>query len=137
MKINRYVGVVLASVLLLSMAAGCKQGDGDTNDDTNQVVPQTNPLVGTWLLTRLAVDGTDLALGNYQLILTVNADGTYVVVEDGDVADTGTWSTQGTALTLVSQGGDAIFYTYGVSGSTFTISGEEDGATVYYEFTRQ
>jgi hypothetical protein len=128
--------MAVASMVLLSMAAGCKDGDSNTNADANPD-PQVNPVVGTWLVTRITVDGDDLELGNYEMILTINADGTYTRIEDGDAAEAGTWSTQGTALTISDQSSGTDFYTYGVSGSIFTMSGEQGGSAVYYEFTRQ
>ncbi len=136
MKISQYASMAVASMVLLSMAAGCKDGDSNTNADANPD-PQVNPVVGTWRLTRTTVDGVALVIGDYEMILTIHSDGTYVLFENGLETDAGTWSTQDNSATITSRGGEVTSSSYGVSDSTLTMTSTEDGYLWTNEFTRE
>ena len=130
---------LLSTLLVFSFlfTIGCEDDDAT----------ESNPLVGVWNMTSLSitapVDTTMDANENFSIVFIFNEDGTFSNqgVEGGEShSETGTWSTSGNKLTIitddVAEGEETDIWDYTVSGSSFsfTFTDTEDGETWTYTY---
>jgi hypothetical protein len=108
--------------------------------------PEANPLVGTWNLTSVTVDGVpenpdDLI--EIPVRFTFSDDGTgsadFETLGQPDGTDALTWSTNGGTLTLQFQGEVPEDITFTLNGDTLTLSGvdPDSGEVWVLVLTRQ
>ena len=110
----------------------------------DEATEETNPLVGVWNMTSVVIEseGTTTldASDEFSIVLIFNEDGTFSnqgVMEGESHSESGTWSTQGDKLTVITEdvqeGTETEIWDYTVSGSSFsfTFTDNED----YYDFT--
>ena len=132
---------LLSTLLVFSFlfTIGCE--DDEATDDATE----SNPLVGVWNMTSLSftaggatttIDASD----EFSIVLIFNEDGTFSnqgVMEGESHSESGTWSTSGNKLTVITEdveeGTETEIWDYTVSGSSFsfTFTDNED----YYDFT--
>ena len=134
---------LLSTLLVFSFlfTIGCE--DDDATD--------SNPLVGVWNMISLSitapVDTTMDANENFSIVFIFNEDGTFSNqgVEGGEShSETGTWSTSGNKLTIITEdveeGQETLICDYTVSEDSFsmTITEIEEGVTwtFTYNFTK-
>ena len=111
----------------------------------------SNPLVGVWNMTSIVIESegtTTIDAGSdYSIVLIFNEDGTFSnqgVMEGESHSESGTWSTQGDKLTIITEdveeGQETEIWDYTVSGSSFsfTFTDNEDyyDDTYTYNFTK-
>ena len=134
---------LLSTLLVFSFlfTIGCE--DDDASADT---------LVGLWNMTSIAVtvDGATTTVdagSDYSIVIIFNEDGTFSnqgVMEGESHSESGTWSTAGDKLTIITEdeeeGTVTEIWDYTLSGSSFsmTFTETEDGmsATITYNFTK-
>ena len=134
---------LLSTLLVFSFlfTIGCE--DDDASADT---------LVGVWNMTSIAVtvDGATTTVdagSDYSIVIIFNEDGTFSnqgVMEGESHSESGTWSTAGDKLTIITEdeeeGTVTEIWDYTLSGSSFsmTFTETEDGmsATITYNFTK-
>jgi hypothetical protein len=134
---------LLSTLLVFSFlfTIGCEDDDAT----------ESNPLVGVWNMTSLSitapVDTTMDANENFSIVFIFNEDGTFSNqgVEGGEShSETGTWSTSGNKLTIITEdveeGQETLICDYTVSEDSFsmTITEIEEGVTwtFTYNFTK-
>ena len=116
--------------------------------DDDEATDETNPLVGVWNMTSLSfttggatttIDASD----EFSIVLIFNEDGTFSnqgVMEGESHSESGTWSTSGNKLTVITEdveeGTETEIWDYTVSGSSFsfTFTDTEDGETWTYTY---
>ena len=117
---------------------GC--GDDDATE--------SNPLVGVWNMTSVSFtnDGTTTTIdasNDFSIVFIFNEDGTFSnqgVVEGESHSESGTWSTSGNKLTVITEdveeGTVTDIWDYTLSGSSFsfTFTETEDGGTYTYTY---
>ena len=127
---------LLSTLLVFSFlfTIGCE--DDETTD--------SNPLVGVWNMTSIVIEseGNDTlyASDEFSIVLIFNEDGTFSnqgVMEGESHSESGTWSTQGDKLTVITEdvqeGTETEIWDYTVSESSFSFTfTEREG---YYDFT--
>ena len=103
----------------------------------------SNPLVGVWNMTSVSFtnDGTTTTIdasNDFSIVFIFNEDGTFSnqgVVEGESHSESGTWSTSGNKLTVITEdveeGTVTDIWDYTLSGSSFsvTFTETEDGGT--------
>ena len=116
--------------------------------DDDEATDETNPLVGVWNMTSLsfATGGETLTIDasdEFSIVLIFNEDGTFSnqgVMEGESHSESGTWSTSGNKLTVITEdveeGTETEIWDYTVSGSSFsfTFNDTEDGETWTYTY---
>ena len=134
---------LLSTLLVFSFlfTIGCE--DDETTD--------SNPLVGVWNMTSIVieVEGNDTlyASDEFSIVLIFNEDGTFSnqgVMEGESHSESGTWSTQGDKLTVITEdvqeGTETEIWDYTVSESSFSFTfTEREGDydfTYTYNFTK-
>ena len=128
---------LLSMLLVFSFLFTIGCGDDEATDETN-------PLVGVWNMTSVVIEseGTTTldASDEFSIVLIFNEDGTFSnqgVFEGESHSESGTWSTSGNKLTVITEdvqeGTETEIWDYTVSGSSFsfTFTDNED----YYDFT--
>jgi len=130
---------LLSTLLVFSFlfTIGCEDDDAT----------ESNPLVGVWNMTSLSitapVDTTMDANENFSIVFIFNEDGTFSNqgVEGGEShSETGTWSTSGNKLTIITEdveeGQETLICDYTVSEDSFsmTITEIEEGVTWTYTY---
>jgi hypothetical protein len=132
---------ILSMLLVFSFLFTIGCGDDEATDETN-------PLVGVWNMTSLsfATGGETLTIDasdEFSIVFIFNEDGTFSNqgVAEGDThSESGTWSTAGDKLTLITEdeeeGTVTDIWDYTVSGSSFsfTFTDTEDGETWTYTY---
>ena len=135
---------LLSTLLVFSFLCtiGCEDDDASAGT-----------LVGVWNMTSIVVFSglyteTTYASSNYSLVIIFNEDSTYSnqeVDEDESYSETGTWSTSGNKLTIITEDvGEGEPYTtiwdYTLSGGslsmTYTLTEEGSTFTYTHNFTK-
>ena len=111
----------------------------------------SNPLVGVWNMTSIVIESegtTTIDAGSdYSIVLIFNEDGTFSnqgVMEGESHSESGTWSTPGDKLTVITEdvqeGTETEIWDYTVSESSFSFTfTEREGDydfTYTYNFTK-
>ena len=131
---------LLSMLLVFSFLFTIGCGDDEATDETN-------PLVGVWNMTSVVIEseGTTTldASDEFSIVLIFNEDGTFSnqgVFEGESHSESGTWSTSGNKLTVITEdveeGTVTDIWDYTVSGSSFsfTFTETEDGGTYTYTY---
>ena len=114
---------VLLTLTLVLFNTGCDSDDSGNN-------PSSNPLVGTWELSTVTVQGISLpvsTLGIFASIVT-REDGTFTAstTYNGDTeSSTGTWSSTSSTITL-SADGESYTLPYDIENNVLTITASDD-----------
>jgi len=136
---------LLSMLLVFSFLFTIGCGDDDANE--------SNPLVGVWNMTSVSFtnDGTTTTIdasNDFSIVFIFNEDGTFSnqgVVEGESHSESGTWSTSGNKLTVITEdveeGTVTDIWDYTLSGNSFlsmTIAENEGGYdfTYTYNFTK-
>ena len=128
--------LIITLLVSIVISVGC-----DTSESTNE-----GALAGTWQLTSMSVSymGQTIPIPPEEMeqtTITINEDGTfsaYGVDEYGDsYTDSGTWSTNGNQLTVVSPTDGTMTFEYTLSGNTLTLTEDmvEEGITITVTMT--
>ena len=135
---------LLSMLLVFSFLFTIGCGDDEATDETN-------PLVGVWNMTSVVIEseGTTTldASDEFSIVLIFNEDGTFSnqgVVEGESHSESGTWSTSGNKLTVITEdvqeGTETEIWDYTVSESSFSFTfTEREGDydfTYTYNFTK-
>ena len=135
---------LLSMLLVFSFLFTIGCGDDEATDETN-------PLVGVWNMTSVVIEseGTTTldASDEFSIVLIFNEDGTFSnqgVFEGESHSESGTWSTSGNKLTVITEdvqeGTETEIWDYTVSGSSFSFTfTENEGGydfTYTYNFTK-
>ena len=117
--------------------------------DDDEATDETNPLVGVYNMVSYSVSGDGLNItqeadANNSLVLVLSEGGTYSFqgTLDGESnSETGTWSTTGSTLTLITEdvedGTVTDIFSYTLSGNDMTMSFDSDGVTVTYNWEKE
>ena len=134
---------LLSTLLVFSFlfTIGCEDDDAT----------ESNPLVGVWNMTSVVIEseGTTTldASDEFSIVLIFNEDGTFSnqgVFEGESHSESGTWSTSGNKLTVITEdvqeGTETEIWDYTVSESSFSFTfTEREGGydfTYTYNFTK-
>ena len=134
---------LLSTLLIFSFlfTIGCE--DDEATD--------SNPLVGVWNMTSIVIESegydTLYARDDFSIVIIFNEDGTFSnqgVMEGESHSESGTWSTQGDKLTVITEdvqeGTETEIWDYTVSESSFSFTfTEREGDydfTYTYNFTK-
>ena len=131
---------LLSMLLVFSFLFTIGCGDDEATDETN-------PLVGVWNMTSVVIEseGTTTldASDEFSIVLIFNEDGTFSnqgVFEGESHSESGTWSTSGNKLTVITEdveeGTVTDIWDYILIGSSlsFTFTETEDGGTYTYTY---
>ena len=115
--------------------------------DDDEATDETNPLVGVWNMTSIVIEseGTTTidASDDFSIVLIFNEDGTFSnegVMEGESHSESGTWSTSGNKLTVITEdveeGTVTDIWDYILIGSSLSITftETEDGGTYTYTY---
>ena len=117
--------------------------------DDDEATDETNPLVGVYNMVSYSVsgDGTSItqeADANNSLVFVLSEGGTYSFqgTLDGESnSESGTWSTTGSTLTLITEdvedGTVTDIFSYTLSGNNMTMSITEEGLTITYNWEKE
>ena len=117
--------------------------------DDDEATDETNPLVGVYNMVSYSVSGDGLNItqeadANNSLVFVLSEGGTYSFqgTLDGESnAETGTWSTTGSTLTLVTEdvedGTVTDNFSYTLSGNDMTMTIDEEGLTITYNWEKE
>ena len=117
--------------------------------DDDEATDETNPLVGVWNMVSYSVSGDGLNItqeadANNSLVFVLSEGGTYSFqgTLDGESnSETGTWSTTGSTLTLVTEdvedGTVTDNFSYTLSGNNLTMSLTDEGFTITYNMEKE
>ena len=117
--------------------------------DDDEATDETNPLVGVWNMVSYSVSGDGLNItqeadANNSLVLVLSEGGTYSFqgTLDGESnSETGTWSTTGSTLTLITEdvedGTVTDIFSYTLSGNDMTMTIDEEGLTITYNWEKE
>ena len=130
---KKLLAVLFAAVMVLGLAA-C------SGSDSNGGGEGADPAVGTWKLTSAEASGITLTMDEfaqlmgidkYEMIIEIRADGTFTASVDmgtGAQKGEGTWTKDGNAYTLTSNGSPQVFTLEGGK-----LVAEAEGAKMYFE----
>ena len=137
---------LLSTLLVFSFlfTIGCE--DDEATDDATE----PNPLVGVYNMVSYSVSGdgfdsTQVADANNSLVFVLSEGGTYSLqgTIDGDSnSESGTWSTTGSTLTLITENDDdgtvTDIFSYTLSGNDMTMVGSAGGDfTITYNWEKE
>jgi len=117
--------------------------------DDDEATDETNPLVGVWNMVSYSVSGDGLNItqeadANNSLVFVLSEGGTYSFqgTLDGESnSETGTWSTTGSTLTLITEdvedGTVTDIFSYTLSGNDMTMTIDEEGLTITYNWEKE
>ena len=117
--------------------------------DDDEATDETNPLVGVYNMVSYSVSGDGLNItqeadANNSLVLVLSEGGTYSFqgTLDGESnSETGTWSTTGSTLTLITEdvedGTVTDIFSYTLSGNNMTMSLTDEGLTITYNWEKE
>lgn len=123
---------IFVFVSLIIFGNGCSK-----DENVNEQI--SNPLIGSWLLTKITkiyTNGdTEYPTGELGRIITFNSDNTY----SSNEGHQGTWSTSGGILTLIPTQGDVdqTEVPYEVNGNKFIITIWDTEYRWIEEYTRR
>ena len=133
---------LLSMLLVFSFLFTIGCGDDEATDETN-------PLVGVYNMVSYSVSGDGLNItqeadANNSLVLVLSEGGTYSFqgTLDGESnSETGTWSTTGSTLTLITEdvedGTVTDIFSYTLSGNDMTMTIDEEGLTITYNWEKE
>ena len=133
---------LLSMLLVFSFLFTIGCGDDEATDETN-------PLVGVYNMVSYSVssdgfDSTQVADANNSLVFVLSEGGTYSLqgTIDGDSnSESGTWSTTGSTLTLITENDDdgtvTDIFSYTLTGNNMTMSITEEGLTITYNWEKE
>mgnify|MGYP003319697713 FL=1 len=117
--------------------------------DDDEATDETNPLVGVYNMVSYSVSGDGLNItqeadANNSLVFVLSEGGTYSFqgTLDGESnSETGTWSTTGSTLTLITEdvedGTVTDIFSYTLSGNDMTMTIDEEGLTITYNWEKE
>ena len=118
--------------------------------DDDEATDETNPLVGVYNMVSYSVSGdgfdsTQVADANNSLVFVLSEGGTYSLqgMWDGSShSESGTWSTTGSTLTLITENDDdgtvTDIFSYTLSGNDMTMVGSAGGDfTITYNWEKE
>ena len=118
--------------------------------DDDEATDETNPLVGVYNMVSYSVSGDGLNItqeadANNSLVFVLSEGGTYSLqgTIDGDSnSESGTWSTTGSTLTLITENDDdgtvTDIFSYTLSGNDMTMVGSAGGDfTITYNWEKE
>ena len=117
--------------------------------DDDEATDETNPLVGVYNMVSYSVSGDGLNItqeadANNSLVLVLSEGGTYSFqgTLDGESnSETGTWSTTGSTLTLITEdvedGTVTDIFSYTLSGNDMTMTFDDEGLTITYNWEKE
>ena len=118
--------------------------------DDDEATDETNPLVGVYNMVSYSVssdgfDSTQVADANNSLVFVLSEGGTYSLqgTIDGDSnSESGTWSTTGSTLTLITENDEdgtvTDIFSYTLSGNDMTMVGSAGGDfTITYNWEKE
>ena len=117
--------------------------------DDDEATDETNPLVGVYNMVSYSVSGDGLNItqeadANNSLVLVLSEGGTYSFqgTLDGESnSETGTWSTTGSTITLIHEddedGTVTDIFSYTLSGNDMTMTIDEEGLTITYNWEKE
>ena len=133
---------LLSMLLVFSFLFTIGCGDDEATDETN-------PLVGVYNMVSWSVSGdgmniTQEADANNSLVFVLSEGGTYSVqgMIDGDSnSESGTWSTTGSTITLIYEddedGTVTDIFSYTLSGNDMTMTIDDEGLTITYNWEKE
>jgi hypothetical protein len=131
MKLSRSTyWMALQLVLTLAFLPACS--------DDDPVSPEAEPLVGTWQVTSFQALSQDFIASGMTMSIVLADDGDYTLTVTNDLIGTcegaltnctqsGNYTATSTQLTIDPGTGDAVTFTYSLSGSTMTWTATIDG----------
>ena len=117
--------------------------------DDDEATDETNPLVGVYNMVSYSVSGDGLNItqeadANNSLVFVLSEGGTYSLqgTIDGDSnSESGTWSTTGSTLTLITEdvedGTVTDIFSYTLSGNDMTMTLDDEGLTITYNWEKE
>ena len=118
--------------------------------DDDEATDETNPLVGVYNMVSYSVSGdgfdsTQVADANNSLVFVLSEGGTYSLqgMRGGEShSESGTWSTTGSTLTLITENDDdgtvTDIFSYTLSGNDMTMVGSAGGDfTITYNWEKE
>jgi hypothetical protein len=117
--------------------------------DDDEATDETNPLVGVYNMVSYSVSGDGLNItqeadANNSLVFVLSEGGTYSFqgTLDGESnSESGTWSTTGSTLTLITEdvedGTVTSIFSYTLSGNDMTMTIDEEGLTITYNWEKE
>ena len=117
--------------------------------DDDEATDETNPLVGVYNMVSYSVSGDGLNItqeadANNSLVLVLSEGGTYSFqgTLDGESnSETGTWSTTGSTLTLITEdvedGTVTDIFSYTLSGNDMTMTIDEEVFIITYNWEKE
>ena len=117
--------------------------------DDDEATDETNPLVGVYNMVSYSVSGDGLNItqeadANNSLVFVLSEGGTYSFqgTLDGESnSETGTWSTTGSTLTLITEdvedGTVTDIFSYTLSGNDMTMTFDDEGLTITYNWEKE
>ena len=117
--------------------------------DDDEATDETNPLVGVYNMVSYSVSGDGLNItqeadANNSLVLVLSEGGTYSFqgTLDGESnSETGTWSTTGSTLTLITEdvedGTVTDIFSYTLSGNDMTMTIDENVFIITYNWEKE
>ena len=117
--------------------------------DDDEATDETNPLVGVYNMVSYSVSGDGLNItqeadANNSLVLVLSEGGTYSFqgTLDGESnSETGTWSTTGSTLTLITEdvedGTVTDIFSYTLSGNDMTMTLDAEVFIITYNWEKE
>ena len=117
--------------------------------DDDEATDETNPLVGVYNMVSYSVSGgginiTQEADANNSLVFVLSEGGTYSLqgtIDGESNSESGTWSTTGSTLTLITEdvedGTVTDIFSYTLSGNDMTMTIDEEGLTITYNWEKE
>ena len=133
---------LLSMLLVFSFLFTIGCGDDEATDETN-------PLVGVYNMVSYSVSGDGLNItqeadANNSLVFVLSEGGTYSLqgtIDGESNSESGTWSTTGSTLTLITEdvedGTVTDIFSYTLSGNDMTMTIDEEGLTITYNWEKE
>jgi hypothetical protein len=140
MKLSRSTyWMALQLVLTLAFLPACS--------DDDPAAPTGDPLLGTWNATSLTATGVPNPIGlGMTMALTFSSGGTFNIVFTNDIVgfcdgaasctQTGTYTSTATTLTIDPSDSDPGTFSYTISGTVLTLTGDIDGTQATFVFQK-
>ena len=117
--------------------------------EDDEATDETNPLVGVYNMVSYSVSGDGLNItqeadANNSLVFVLSEGGTYSFqgTLDGESnSESGTWSTTGSTITLIHEddedGTVTDIFSYTLSGNDMTMTIDDEGVTITYNWEKE